>query len=289
MQLHRSLFLAALASACVRAQNFTGSIQEPPIATINTAVSASLVATASATPSSLGDPTQLSSYPLCAQRCSNQSAAAAPLIDYGCDIAEVGCQCQPPFRSSTAACEEVICDLQDYLKTQVLAQQLCGPFYEQNSTLGSAVSSAIASATSAALAATESKIPTNPAEWPPCAQACFDKYIPASGCGNLANRTCVCSSQSLNSNLGLCETATCDRTDIEKIIALANELCFPVGGQVSDSNASANAGIRPSSNTSTSLPSPSPFTGQASVKLAGGVALSSLIAMGLLGVVVVGL
>lgn len=51
----------------------------------------------------------------------------------------------------------------------MLSQPVCGPYYEKNSTLGSAVSSAIASATSAAFAATESKIPTNPAEYPPCA------------------------------------------------------------------------------------------------------------------------
>lgn len=62
MQLHRPLALAALASTCARAQ----SVQETPIATINPAVSTSLVAAASATPSNLGDPTQLSSYPLCA-------------------------------------------------------------------------------------------------------------------------------------------------------------------------------------------------------------------------------
>lgn len=62
MQLHRSLVLAALGSICVRAQ----SVQEPPVATINPALSTSLVAAASATPSNLGDPTQLSTYPLCA-------------------------------------------------------------------------------------------------------------------------------------------------------------------------------------------------------------------------------
>ncbi|MCJ1270956.1 hypothetical protein MMC22_010855, partial [Lobaria immixta] len=159
MQLHRSLVLAALGSICVRAQ----SVQEPPVATINPALSTSLVAAASATPSNLGDPTQLSTYPLCAQRCGKLNVAAAPLVDFGCDLAEVGCQCQPLFRAGTAACEEVTCDFEDYLKTQVLAQQLCGPFYEKNSSLGPAVSSAIASATSAAFAATESKIPTNPA------------------------------------------------------------------------------------------------------------------------------
>lgn len=55
------------------------------------------------------------------------------------------------------------------------AEQLCGPFYEKNKTLGSAVSSAIASATAAAFAVVEARVPSNPAEWPLCAVSllCF--------------------------------------------------------------------------------------------------------------------
>ena len=72
------------------------------------------------------------------QRCGRLNVAAAPLVDFGCDIAEVGCQCQPLFRASTAACkiteitesesrklitaigEEVTCDFEDYLSISLL-------------------------------------------------------------------------------------------------------------------------------------------------------------------------
>lgn len=37
--------------------------------------------------------------------CFNQSVAAAPLFDYGCDTAEQGCICEPPFRARAAACK----------------------------------------------------------------------------------------------------------------------------------------------------------------------------------------
>lgn len=144
MQIHHSLFLVALASICVRAQNITAS-------------------TAIATPSDLGDPTKLSSYPICAvsqprssfchecacliwilqQFCINETAAYATLIDYGCDIAEPACLCQPPFRARTAACkttsmtefefneliiaigQKIICSLQDYLSISHLIQIIC--------------------------------------------------------------------------------------------------------------------------------------------------------------------
>lgn len=56
-----------------------------------------------------------------------------------------------------------------FLETQTLGLQLCAPFYEKNSTLGSAVSSEIATATSGAIAITAGKVPTNPAEYPLCA------------------------------------------------------------------------------------------------------------------------
>lgn len=216
--------MTALTITCVRAQNLTEPEIHPAVAATNAA--------ALATPTILGDPTQLSSYPLCAvsqsclssrnectcliqilqQKCGNQSVALVPVVDYGCDLAEVACQCQPQFRARTAACktrlvrasvfgklimtigEEITCDSREYLsisplthtvftlcvpflqlliftflEAQALAKQLCGPFYEKNSALGSAVSSAIVSATSVAFAATESEIPTNAAEYPPCA------------------------------------------------------------------------------------------------------------------------
>lgn len=100
MQLYRSLLLTALASTCVRAQTLT----EPEI---HSAVAAPNAAALS-TPTIPGDPTQPSSYPLCAQKCGNQSVALVPLVDYGCDLAEVACQCQPQFRATTAACKTIL-------------------------------------------------------------------------------------------------------------------------------------------------------------------------------------
>lgn len=76
MQIHLALFFDALVGTCVRAQTLigTGDVQELPIATINPVVSTSLVAAASDTPSNLGDPTQLSNYPLCAVKQSHSSS-----------------------------------------------------------------------------------------------------------------------------------------------------------------------------------------------------------------------
>lgn len=53
--------------------------------------------------------------------------------------------------------------------TQQLAQQLCGPFYLNNSALGTNVAQAIASATSVAAAVTTGKNVLNLADYPACA------------------------------------------------------------------------------------------------------------------------
>ena len=55
------------------------------------------------------------------------------------------------------------------LATQLLAQQLCGSLYSNNSILSSSVAAAIASATSVAAAAVNGKDVTNVASYPPCA------------------------------------------------------------------------------------------------------------------------
>lgn len=73
------------------------------------------------------------------QKCTNQNFAIAPFFDYGCDVSEVACLCQPPFRARAAACkttritgfefrglimlvgEEIICDLQEFLSISLVA------------------------------------------------------------------------------------------------------------------------------------------------------------------------
>ena len=54
-------------------------------------------------------------------------------------------------------------------ETEILAQQLCGPLYSNNSILSSSVASAIASATAVASSAVSGKDLTNPLIYPACA------------------------------------------------------------------------------------------------------------------------
>ncbi len=110
--------------------------------------------------------------------------------------------------------------------------------------LGSAVSSAIASATAVA-ASVASRDPTKSASYPLCAvrnstppsahltrnprentntthpqQKCQNASIPASGCGTVANYTCICKSPTLlklDSSLNTCEVNTCSASDLQSI------------------------------------------------------------------------
>ena len=207
--------------------------------------------------------------------------------------------------------------------TNLLAQQLCGPVYQNTPSLGSAVSSAIASATAVA-ASLKSLDPTKSESYPICAvsrcasrpsqwwvgaqlgtreltinqQKCQNASIPASGCGSLSNRACVCKSPSTvnsNSNLGACERAACSASDLQGTTSslsfllspfslllragghfeyiwililcrglvigdLANALCYPVGGIGNTTNSSYT--------TSASTPTPSAFTGDATAVMA---------------------
>ena len=55
------------------------------------------------------------------------------------------------------------------IATQILAEQLCGPLYVNNSSLSSSVAAAIATATSVAVSAVSGKNVTDPASYPQCA------------------------------------------------------------------------------------------------------------------------
>ncbi|KAL8659186.1 MAG: hypothetical protein Q9202_007248 [Teloschistes flavicans] len=94
--------------------------------------------------------------------------AAVRNSSYG-DLNNIQILCGPEFRSATSGCQIASCSPGDLQTTSILSQQLCGPLYNGNATLGSSVSSAIASATAAAKAAIDGKDPTNLAVYPACA------------------------------------------------------------------------------------------------------------------------
>lgn len=224
----------------------------PPEATANTAVSA-VFATATPEPD-IGNPASILTYPQCAQVCNNESIPLAT-----CDLNNIDCLCGTGFRSVTAACQQITCSASDLARTQILSQQVCGPVYQNDTSLGSAVSSAIASATYVA-ASVASRDPTKSTSYPLCAQTCQNSSIPASGCGSLANRTCICKSPTfLNSGVNACEKSTCSASDLQITEDLADSLCNPVGGVGNVSNAT----FSPSAST----PKPTVFSGHANVMM----------------------
>ena len=241
--------LSAVSSCFATASLTTSGFSTYPVdITASMAVSA-IQATATLAPIN-GNPSNILTYPRCAQTCSNET-----VITTGCDVSNVECACGTLFRSVTAACEEIICSPLDKQTTNLLAQELCGPVYQNMPSLGSAVSSAIASATSVA-ASLRSRDPTKSESYPICAQECQNASIPASGCGSLSNRTCVCSnSGSLHTILGACQRTTCSASDLQITADFANLLCYPPGGIGNMSNASYT--------TPASTSTPSVFTGDA--------------------------
>ena len=174
--------------------------------------------------------------------------------------------CSPTYRAATAACEEVSCSPADFDKTQTLASQLCASLYSNGTLNPTSVSAAISTSTAAAAATVASKDVTNPASYPPCGQACIAQSLPPSGCGSLANRTCICQGPYFNVNTGTCETNTCSKADLATISYLAYHLCNPVGGignttsainqTIATQTASAGGPMAPTE-------SPQPFTGGA--------------------------
>ncbi|KAL8686464.1 MAG: hypothetical protein Q9218_007088 [Villophora microphyllina] len=149
----------------------------PPGVTGQPAVS-SILATVTPAPN-LGNPANILTYPNCAVRsdpsfyeigasadlsqqiCSNETAVIGgdPIGTSPGNPNDLSVACGVRYRSLTAGCEAATCNATDYQKTQLLAQQLCGSYYNQNATLGASVSSAIASQTAIARAATQGKDP----------------------------------------------------------------------------------------------------------------------------------
>lgn len=230
-----------------------------PSLTAATAVS-SILATATLTPN-LGNPANILSFPLCAQICNNETVAIAGATSnpYG-DLTNLRNLCGPRFRSAEAGCQAATCNIQDYQNTQILAQQLCDPLYSGDLALGSSVTAAIASATAEAKAATEGKDPTDLSVYPPCGKLCIPQEN-LYGCGSLSNRLCVCQGIQFNSRINPCELNNCSPAELQTIIYLAEKLCEPVGGILTNP---INYTGPPTGNfTNGSSSPPAPFTGEA--------------------------
>ncbi|KAL8870683.1 MAG: hypothetical protein Q9174_003328, partial [Haloplaca sp. 1 TL-2023] len=232
----------------------------------------SVLATATLTPDR-GNPADITTYPECAQYCNNATIAAGAALGSPANVNSVENLCSPDFRSLTAGCEIATCSDADYLNTQVLAQQLCGSYYAQNATLGSAVSEAVASATAIAKEATDGKDETQVSSLPPCGQQCITPDN-LRGCGSLSNLQCVCQGIQFNEAIGPCETESCPPDDLLAIVFLAEKLCRPVGGILTNpvnytGSVPSNGSMAPGPNMGGGN-STVPFTGEAATMSMGG-------------------
>ncbi|KAL8832893.1 MAG: hypothetical protein Q9170_004695 [Blastenia crenularia] len=195
------------------------------------------------------------------QICNKETLAIGRAIGmpYG-DPSDLRVACSPEFRSADAGCEAATCNSSEYQNTQLLAQQLCGSLYNSNATLSSSVSAAIASATAAAKAATEGKDPTDLSVFPACGQTCIpqDNYH---GCGSSSNLLCICQGIQFNNAINPCERSLCSPADLQTIVFLAEKLCEPVGGVLT--NPINYTGSASNTTTNGSSPPTVPFTGEA--------------------------
>ncbi|KAL9019969.1 MAG: hypothetical protein Q9185_002759 [Variospora sp. 1 TL-2023] len=239
-----------------------------------------------ATAQSLGDPALLSSYPRCAANCEIQVINGPNNPCAFTTTNNLTCQCDAGNRAATASCEKVSCFADEYATTQTLAQQLCSPLYDNGTLSGPSVSAAIATATAAADAAVAGKDPTNPNDYPPCGTSCQLQNLPTSGCGSLANTSCLCTG-SANGAIGGCELRTCPEEDLQTITYLAYRLCRFEG--IGNSSAVANQTVATQTAGSVAMPPTGsavmPFTGGVGGK---GVELGGWVVLGLaLGTTVV--
>ena len=217
------------ASSALAEQLCSPVFQNSP--SLGSAVSAA-VASATAVAASVAskDPTKISSYPACAQACQNSST----LFPTCGSLANRTCVCS--VQTSDASCEKASCSASDFQITLDLANSLCRPvggFGDPYNASGD---------------------PTKSASYPLCAQKCQNASIPTTGCGSLANRTCLCTNATSSAMVGGCEIATCSASDLQTTTDLANALCAPVGGFPNAYNAS---------NGTTATPSPIAFAGSA--------------------------
>ncbi|KAL9576744.1 MAG: hypothetical protein Q9212_006850 [Teloschistes hypoglaucus] len=249
--------LATISALSTKQYSISTTPTIPPGVTDQPAVS-SILATATPAPN-LGNPADLSTYPQCAQYCGNTTDAIGgnPFGTPAGNTSDLTLVCNPRFRGLTAGCEAAICNATDYRTTQLLAQQVCGSYYNQNATLSAAVASAIASQTAIAKAVTEGKDPMQLSNYPACGQKCIPRNN-YNGCGSLSNLQCTCQGIQSNQALAECEVGTCSEADLGPILYLAEKLCLPVGGILTHpyNNAGANG------TNGTTMGTPAPFTGE---------------------------
>ncbi|KAI4222756.1 MAG: hypothetical protein L6R36_005914 [Xanthoria steineri] len=255
--------VALLALTPVLAQDSTSVTATPTIPATVTSVQQvnSIFATASTAPD-VGNPGNINDYPLCAQICNNETIAIN-FVDG--DTTDVRVLCGPQFRALTAGCQAATCDADEQTQIDLLTTQFCGSLYNANATYSSQVSVAVASATALAIAATQGKDPNVVADFPACAQSCITQNN-FNGCGGNIP-LCVCQGIEFNAAVGPCQTGNCNPEDLFATLYLAETLCEPYGGILTNpinyTAAVANGTVTNSTNTTAGNPSPSPFTGEA--------------------------
>ncbi|KAL8896619.1 MAG: hypothetical protein Q9207_007629 [Kuettlingeria erythrocarpa] len=222
-----------------------------------------------------GAPTFSSSYPPCAAQCQLATLNGPPYQFNACAFTtttNLTCLCDAGNRAATAACNRVSCLPAEYSTTETLAQQVCGPLYSNGTLSQASVTAAIAASTAAADVSLAGKDITDPNDYPACGRDCLLRLLPDSGCGSLANNSCVCNNRPLGLALASCDQNACGAQDLQTVFLLAYRLCSPVGGA---GNASEIANQSIATLTAGSLPVPvgptgsvMPFTGGVGGKVA---------------------
>ncbi|KAL2036766.1 hypothetical protein N7G274_010490 [Stereocaulon virgatum] len=189
-------------------------------------------------PTASGSTSSIQTYPLCAQICANETLPTTT-----CDVFNIQCACSTDYRGKLAACEESSCNGADIKAAAAIEQQLCAPTYSNNATLSSQVATAVAAATSAASYFTKGEDPTEPLNYPPCAQSCAKSHAFA-GCGSYSNKSCICKSPTYASVMWSCYQSFCSPSDMQVVVDLSDALCVSLGGVGNPSNFS-NSSVLP--------------------------------------------
>ncbi|KAL2050059.1 hypothetical protein ABVK25_009667 [Lepraria finkii] len=189
-------------------------------------------------PTASGNTSSVHAYPLCAQICANETLPTTK-----CNVFDIQCACSTDYRSKLAACEESSCHGTDINAAVAIEQQLCAPTYSNNATLSSQVATAVAAATSTAGYYTKGEDPTEPLNYPPCAQSCANAHD-FYGCGSYSNKSCICKSPSYASVMWSCYQSFCSSSDMQVVVDLSDALCVSLGG-TGNFSSSSNSSVLP--------------------------------------------
>ncbi|CAO1601884.1 hypothetical protein XANCAGTX0491_005522 [Xanthoria calcicola] len=66
------------------------------------------------TATSIGNASDIRTYPICAQTCAKELAPSLAVAIPGCDANNIDCACSAFYRRETAKCEELTCSDADY-------------------------------------------------------------------------------------------------------------------------------------------------------------------------------